>query len=257
MVLTAIALVIGVVSLFAGPIAGFVAVLAAGLVQLNVVYAWLAGPRMMAERRLVLVPGVLAGIPFAMGAYALFGGVGAIIASLPAAAARHDRGRHDALDATRLTLDGDDRLLPGGRPRADQQLCRHRRRAARARAPRRLHPRGVVRRHARGARVRGAAHAPRPAAGAGGGARAVLDRLHPRHGAGLPQADDRATRRVRRTDVRGALRRLALRARAPARDHRRARPRRDRRGQRRLVPGARREWSPLGAHRLVQPTRGA
>ena len=36
MALTAIALVIGVVSLFAGAIAGFVAVLAAGLVQLNV-----------------------------------------------------------------------------------------------------------------------------------------------------------------------------------------------------------------------------
>ena len=74
---------------------------------------------------------------------------------------------------------------------------------------------------------------------------------------GLPQADDRAARRVRRADVRGALRRRALRPRAPARDHRRARPRRDRRGQRRLVPGARRQRAPLGAHRLVQPARGA
>jgi hypothetical protein len=34
----------------------------------------------------VLTPGVLAGIPFAMGAYALAGGVAAIVASLPAAA---------------------------------------------------------------------------------------------------------------------------------------------------------------------------
>ncbi|MDX6627832.1 MAG: hypothetical protein QOH00_78 [Gaiellales bacterium] len=86
MALTAIALVVGAVSLLAGPIVGFVAVLAAGLVQLNVLYAWLAGPRLMAERRPVLTPGVLAGIPFAMGAYALAGGVAAIVASLPAAA---------------------------------------------------------------------------------------------------------------------------------------------------------------------------
>jgi hypothetical protein len=86
MAMTAIALVIGVVSLFAGPIVGFVAVLAAGLVQLNVLYAWLAGPRLMAARRPLLTPGVLAGIPFAMGAYALFGGAGAVAASLPAAA---------------------------------------------------------------------------------------------------------------------------------------------------------------------------
>ena len=136
--------------------------------------------------------------------------------------ARDDRHRHDDRRPRGPDAHGDDRLLPGGRARADQQLRRHRRRAARARAPRRLHPRGVVRRHARGARLRGAAHAPRPAAGAGGGARAVLDRLHPRHGAGLPQADDRAARRVRRADVRGALRRRALRARAAARDHRRA-----------------------------------
>jgi hypothetical protein len=86
MALTGVALVIGVVSLFAGPIVGIIAVLAAGLVQLNVLYAWLAGPRLMAERRLVLTPGVVAGIPFALGAYAVFGGVAAIIASLPAAA---------------------------------------------------------------------------------------------------------------------------------------------------------------------------
>ena len=86
MALTAIALILGVAGLFLGALVGFFAALAAGLVQLKVVYAWLVGPRFMAERRPVLMPGVLAGIPFAMGAYALFGGVAAIIASLPAAA---------------------------------------------------------------------------------------------------------------------------------------------------------------------------
>ncbi|MDX6562673.1 MAG: hypothetical protein QOD65_2487 [Gaiellales bacterium] len=86
MALAAVALVAGIAGLFAGPIVGGVAALAAGLVQLNVLYAWLTGPRLMAERRPVLVPGVLAGIPFAMGAYAVFGGVAAIVASLPAAA---------------------------------------------------------------------------------------------------------------------------------------------------------------------------
>jgi hypothetical protein len=86
MALTAVALAIGVAGLVIGPIAGFFALIAAGLVQLNVLYAWLIGPRLMAERRPVLVPGVLAGIPFAMGAYAVFGGIAAIVASLPAAA---------------------------------------------------------------------------------------------------------------------------------------------------------------------------
>jgi hypothetical protein len=86
MAMTAVALVIGLLSLLVGPIVGFIAVLGAGLVQLNILYAWLAGPRLMAERRPLLTPAVLAGIPFAMGAYALFGGVAAIVASLPAAA---------------------------------------------------------------------------------------------------------------------------------------------------------------------------
>ncbi len=34
----------------------------------------------------MLAPAVVAGIPMALGAYAVFGGVGAIVASLPAAA---------------------------------------------------------------------------------------------------------------------------------------------------------------------------
>ena len=87
MALAAVALVVGFVSLFAGPIVGFVAVLVAGLVQLNVALRVArrtaphgrapsgARPRACSRE-----------FPFAMGAYALFGGVAAIIASLPAAA---------------------------------------------------------------------------------------------------------------------------------------------------------------------------
>lgn len=86
MAFTAAALVLAIVGLFAGAIVGAVAAIAAGLVQLNVLYAWLEGPRFMAERRPVLVPGVLAGVPLAVGAFAVFGGVAAIVASLPAAA---------------------------------------------------------------------------------------------------------------------------------------------------------------------------
>ena len=67
MALARVALVLAVVGLFAGPFVGGLAVVAAGVVQLNVLYAWLAGPRLMAERRPVLAPGVLAGIPFAHG----------------------------------------------------------------------------------------------------------------------------------------------------------------------------------------------
>jgi hypothetical protein len=86
MALTGIALVIAVAGLFTPSLVGGVAAIAAGLVQLNVLYAWLAGPHFMAERRPVLVPAVLAGIPFALGAYEVFGGLAAVIASLPAAA---------------------------------------------------------------------------------------------------------------------------------------------------------------------------
>ena len=56
----------------------------------------------------------------------------------------------------------------------------------------------IVRRHARGEGLRGTDDAARAAAGRARGPRPVLDRLHPRHGAGLPQADDRAARRVHR-----------------------------------------------------------
>ena len=64
-----------------------------------------------------------------------------------------------------------------------------------------------------------------PAAGRARGPGPVLDRLHPRHGAGLPQADHRAARRVHRADVPGPDRRREVRPPAPARDHRRARAR--------------------------------
>ena len=57
------------------------------------------------------------------------------------------------------------------------------------------------------------------------GPRPVLEGLHPRDRAGVPQADDRAARRVHRPDLPGADRRRRLRRRAPARDHRRARSR--------------------------------
>jgi hypothetical protein len=85
-VLVAVALAVGLVGLFAGPFAGGIAMLVAVVAQLNVVAAWLNGPRFMFERRPVLSPGVLAGIPFALGAYEVFGGTAAIIASIPAAA---------------------------------------------------------------------------------------------------------------------------------------------------------------------------
>jgi hypothetical protein len=65
---------------------------------------------------------------------------------------------------------------------------------------------------------------------------AVLEGLHPRHGADVPQADDRAAGRVPRADLAGADRRCALREPAARGDHRRARARRHLRGQRARVP---------------------
>ena len=149
-----------------------------------------------------------------------------------------------------------DRVLPRGGLRPDQQLRRHRRRPAQARPPRRVHRRGVVRRRARGPGLRGAPDAARAAARGARGPRPVLEGLHPRDRAGVPQADDRAARRVHRPDLPGAGRRRRLRRRPPARDHRRARARRDRRGQRRRLPGAARVRAPVGADRLLQPDRG-
>jgi hypothetical protein len=80
-----VATVVGVVGLFTPAFVGAVALGLGIFVQVNGLMAWAAGPKMMAERRPVLAPAVVAGIPMALGAYAVFGGVGAIIASLPAA----------------------------------------------------------------------------------------------------------------------------------------------------------------------------
>jgi hypothetical protein len=44
--------------------------------------AWLAGPRWMPERRLVLAPGVVAGVPIALGAYSAFGAGAAFLCSV-------------------------------------------------------------------------------------------------------------------------------------------------------------------------------
>ena len=89
-----------------------------------------------------------------------------------------------------------------------------------------------------------------------GGAGPVLEGLHPRHRAGLPQADDRAARRFIAPTFAGAARRRALRRRAAARDLRRARARRDRRGQRRRASRPSPRSRPaVGADRLLQPAR--
>ena len=125
----------------------------------------------------------------------------------------------------------------------------------RARPSGRVHRRGVVRRHARGEGLRGAADAARAAAGRARGPGPVLDRLHPRHGAGVPQVDARADRGVHAADVAGPDRRLEVRRPAAARDHRRARAGRDRRGQRRVVPRGRRQRAAVGPDRVLQPGR--
>ena len=85
---------------------------------------------------------------------------------------------------------------------------------------------------------------------------AVLEGLHPRHRAGLPQADDRAARA-------GSSRRPSRRwSTAPGTSTSRLREiidelaaRRDRRGQRRRVPGAAGQRAAVGADRLLQPGR--
>ena len=115
----------------------------------------------------------------------------------------------------------DGRLLPGGRVRPHEQLRGHRRRPAQARPPGRVHRGGVVRRHARGEGLRGADDAAGRAAGGARGAGPVLEGLHPRHGARLPQEHLRAARRVHRADLAGARGRRALRRRPAGRDLRR------------------------------------
>ena len=153
-------------------------------------------------------------------------------------------------------VDGVRCLLPRRRVRPDEQLCRDRAGSARARSPRRLRDRGVLRGRPRGAGIRGAPHATRPSTRGRGGGRAVLEGLHPRHRSGVPKAHDRAAHRVHRADVASAVRRRPLRRRPAARDLRRAAAGRDRRGQRRLLPGHPPFRTPVGADRVVQPARG-
>jgi hypothetical protein len=81
-----VAILAGVLGLFTPALVGILALAVGILVLLNSLVAWSAGPQLMYERRLVLAPAVIAGIPMALGAYAAFGGTAAIVASLPAAA---------------------------------------------------------------------------------------------------------------------------------------------------------------------------
>jgi hypothetical protein len=81
-VIACIAVALAVVGLFAGEFVGGVAAVSGLVVQANAIAAWLAGPRWMPERRLVLAPGVVAGIPVAMGAYVAFGAGAAFVCSL-------------------------------------------------------------------------------------------------------------------------------------------------------------------------------
>src|SRR4249920_1822823 len=81
-VLACIAVVLAVVGLFTSALVGGVAAGIGILVQANAIAAWLAGPKWMPERRLVLAPGVVAGIPVAMGAYVAFGAAAAFVCSL-------------------------------------------------------------------------------------------------------------------------------------------------------------------------------
>ena len=89
------------------------------------------------------------------------------------------------------------------------------------------------------------------------GRRPVLEGLHPGHVAGVPQADGRAARDVHAADLAGADRRRAVLRAAAARDHRPPAARRDRRGQRRLVPGADDVGRAVRPDHVVQPARDA
>jgi Na+/pantothenate symporter len=81
-VLACIALALAVLGLFTNGVIGGVAAVLGLLVQANSVVRWLGGPRWMPERRLVLAPGVVAGIPLAMGSYEAFGAAAAFLVSL-------------------------------------------------------------------------------------------------------------------------------------------------------------------------------
>ncbi len=88
------------------------------------------------------------------------------------------------------------------------------------------------------------------------GPRQVLDRLHRRDGAGVPQADRRAAGELHPADLSGAHRRREVLRAAAARDHRRTPARRHRRGQRGALPGAGDRRGAVRADRLLQPAGG-
>jgi hypothetical protein len=81
-VLACIAVALGVLGIFTDAFVGGLAAIIGLVVQLHAIAAWLAGPRWMPERRLVLAPGVVAGIPVALGAYAALGAGAAFLFSV-------------------------------------------------------------------------------------------------------------------------------------------------------------------------------
>jgi hypothetical protein len=81
-VLACIAVVLAVVGIFTSGLIGGVGAGIGLLVQANAIAAWLAGPKWVPERRLVLAPGVFAGIPVAIGASVAFGNWAAFLACL-------------------------------------------------------------------------------------------------------------------------------------------------------------------------------
>ena len=90
------------------------------------------------------------------------------------------------------------------------------------------------------------------------GRRPVLEGLHPRHRAGVPQAHDRAAGDLDQAGLAGAdRRREVLRSRSCGTIIARVQPGRDRRGQRGRVPGADHRRRAVRADRVVQPAGGA
>ena len=80
---------------FAGPIAGGIAMVVAAFVQINVIVAWLAGPRFMAARRPLLAPGVAGGHSVRYGGMGGLRGGRRVHRFDPGRGSRHDRDRHD------------------------------------------------------------------------------------------------------------------------------------------------------------------
>ena len=152
----------------------------------------------------------------------------------------------------------DDHVLAGVRLRADEPVHRPGRHPARPRPHHRVRRRELVGGKARPARIhRGTRRSRRTGAGhRRGGRRRVLDRLHRRDRAGVPQADHRTTGVVHPAHLSGAHRRGQVLRAPAARDRRQAPTRRHRRGQRRAVPGAGDCGRAVRADRVVQPAGG-